>query len=366
MSSLAKKLPAVSVVVPMYNAEKYIGECLDSLLAQTLPNFEVIVVDDCSTDASPAIVESYVPKFGGRLTHFRLKKNSGGAGIPRNKGISLARGKYIYFMDSDDRIVPNALEDDCKLAQEFDIDVIYHTRYYKLSSDGTHSELAHVPKYAPGDEIVLDDDLTERVKDIARNKYWLGPWRSFSRRDFLIANEIFFPNIKPYEDLVWSHALLIYAQRLLRVPTAVYFYRDNESSMTRVSKSADASAKFYLNPIILGLKSLDDFISRHEFFHTKPQLHYALLENFFNGRFTSIFRDSSEFLPPFALYEAIKDEFGKSLGDYDVLIPVLCTALHTQQRISADKLTQFKEYQIKSRARIAELENKINQRKTRE
>lgn len=366
MSSLAKMFPAVSVVVPLYNAEEFIGECLDSLLAQTLTNFEIIVVDDCSTDASPAVVKSYVLRFGGRLRYFRLQKNSGGAGIPRNKGISFARGKYIFFMDADDRLVPEALADDCRLAQEYDADVIYHTRYYKLSGDGTQSELANVPKYSPDDEIVLDDDLTERVKDIARNKYWLGPWRSFSRRDFLIANEIFFPNIKPYEDLVWSHALLIYAERLLRVPTAVYFYRDNERSMTRINKSSDTSAKFYLNPVILGLKSLDTFISRHEFFRTKPQLHYALLENFFNGRFTSIFRDSSEFLPPFELYEAIKDEFGNSLGDCDVLIAALCTALIQQQRITAAKLTQFKEYQIQSRARIAELENEINRRKNEE
>ena len=283
--------------MPVYNAAGFIGECLDSLLAQTLTSFEVIVVDDCSTDGSAAIVNSYASRFGGRLILFRLKKNSGGAGIPRNMGIRLARGEYIRFIDAD---------------------VVYHTRYYKLSGDGTENELANVPKYRPGDEIVLDDDLTERVKDIAQNKYWLGPWRSFSCRDFLIANEIFFPNIRPYEDLVWSHALLIYAERFLRVPTAVYYYRDNESPMTRASKSADASAKFYLNPVIRGLKILDTFIDRHEFFKTKPQLHYALLENFFNGRFTSIFRDNEEFLTPAALYETIRTEFGETLGEYDV------------------------------------------------
>lgn len=360
---MAKSLPAVTAVIPMYNAEKFIAECLDSLLAQSFENFEVLVVDDCSTDSSAAIVESYVPKFGGRLKLLHTKKNSGGAGIPRNMGITFARGEYVYFMDADDRIVPNALEDDCNLAREYNADVIYHTLYYKLSSDGTKSELANVPKYKPGDEIVLDNNLTERVKDIARNKYWLGPWRSFSRRDFLIVNEIFFPNIRPYEDVVWSHAALIYAERLLRVPTAIYFYRDNENSMTRESKSSDQSVRFYLNPVILGLKSLDTFISRHEFFRTKPQLHYALLENFFNGRFTSIFRDSKEFLPPFELYETIREEFGKSLGEYDVLIAALCTALHTQQKVTASKLKQFKEYVIQSNARIAELENEIKRLK---
>ena len=58
-----KTIPAVSIIIPMYNAEKYVGECLDSILAQTFKDFEVIVVDDCSTDNSRAVVESYVPKF---------------------------------------------------------------------------------------------------------------------------------------------------------------------------------------------------------------------------------------------------------------------------------------------------------------
>ncbi len=67
-----KQIPAVSIVIPMYNAEKYIGECLDSILAQTFKDFEVIVVDDCSTDKSCAVVESFLPKFngGGGLRNF--------------------------------------------------------------------------------------------------------------------------------------------------------------------------------------------------------------------------------------------------------------------------------------------------------
>ena len=67
-----KKIPAVSIVIPMYNTEKYIGECLDSILAQTFQDFEVIVVDDCSTDNSRAVVESYLPKFneGGGVRDF--------------------------------------------------------------------------------------------------------------------------------------------------------------------------------------------------------------------------------------------------------------------------------------------------------
>ena len=73
---MKKTIPAVSIVIPMYNAEKYIGECLDSILAQTFTDYEVIVVDDCSTDNSRAVVQSYLPKFdGGGETQSHLSQN---------------------------------------------------------------------------------------------------------------------------------------------------------------------------------------------------------------------------------------------------------------------------------------------------
>lgn len=360
------KCPDISLIIPMYNAEQHITACLDSVLAQTFKNYELIIVDDCSTDNSPEIVKSYIPKFGGRLNCFRFKENTGGAGIPRNKGITIARGEYIMFMDSDDMITKTALEENLKLAREYNPDVLYRTLYYKMREDGSEKELANVPKYKPGDETVIDNDLDMRIKDLARSRYWLGPWRTFSRRDFILENEIFFPNIRPYEDLIWTHALLIYSKNFLRVPHPIYFYRDNENSMTRTKKTPAESAKFYLNPIILGLKSLDEYIRGHEFFKGKPHYHYGLLENFFNGRFTSIFREEASELKPHELYDAIKDGFSDKLGKYDVLVAALCTALHTQQELTAEKLNSFKKTVVQYNEQIAALENKLNQLKVKE
>ena len=89
------EIPAISVIIPMYNSEKYIAECLNSILVQTFQNFEVIVVDDCSTDNSVEIAKSYEEKFDGRLKIFKTKKNSNGGGyVPRNLGLNLSCGKY--------------------------------------------------------------------------------------------------------------------------------------------------------------------------------------------------------------------------------------------------------------------------------
>ena len=101
MTLLKKTIPAVSIVVPMYNSEKYIGECLDSILAQTFKDYEVVIVDDCSTDKSCDVVKSYMPKFKGQssLNLVHSDKNSGGIpSIPRNLGIRLSSGEYILFV----------------------------------------------------------------------------------------------------------------------------------------------------------------------------------------------------------------------------------------------------------------------------
>lgn len=94
----------------MYNSEKYIGECLTSLANQTFQNFDVIVVDDCSTDNSRKVVQSFSETFSGRLKLKKMSKNSGCPRLPRNTALDMARGKYIYFLDSDDLLTETAIE----------------------------------------------------------------------------------------------------------------------------------------------------------------------------------------------------------------------------------------------------------------
>ena len=90
--------PAVSVVVPLYNVEKYIGECLDSLLAQTFQDFEVVVVDDCSTDNNVKVVESYAPKFGGRLKLTRMKKIRAAQAILATRALNLLAANTFFSL----------------------------------------------------------------------------------------------------------------------------------------------------------------------------------------------------------------------------------------------------------------------------
>ena len=106
----------VSVVIPVYNAEKTLSECLGSLQAQTFRDFEVVFVDDCSTDESPVIMRRFLEESGlpGRI--IRQEKN-GGVAAARNRGLDESKGEYLCFLDADDKMAPEALSlvsDACK------------------------------------------------------------------------------------------------------------------------------------------------------------------------------------------------------------------------------------------------------------
>lgn len=112
-------MPKVSVIIPVYNVEKYLGECLDSVLRQTLKDIEIICVDDGSTDGSPKMLAEYAAKD----SRIRIiTQPNGGLSAARNAGMDAANGKYIYFLDSDDWIVPDALEQSVEICERDNLD----------------------------------------------------------------------------------------------------------------------------------------------------------------------------------------------------------------------------------------------------
>lgn len=123
----------VSVIVPTYNSEKFICQSLDSVVEQFYCDWEIIIVDDCSTDRSYEIAQQYSSKDN-RIKAIRLNQNSGAA-IARNTGIKLAQGRYIAFLDSDDIWLPNKLEIQIKFMQRNNIDFCF-SGYQKINEAG--------------------------------------------------------------------------------------------------------------------------------------------------------------------------------------------------------------------------------------
>lgn len=127
-------MPLVSIITPSFNSANYISNTIDSILSQTFTEWELLIIDDCSTDDSIEIITEWCKKDS-RINLIQLHENSGAA-VARNSGIEVARGRYIAFLDSDDKWLPNKLEKQLKFMQKNNYDFTY-TAYNKVTPDGT-------------------------------------------------------------------------------------------------------------------------------------------------------------------------------------------------------------------------------------
>jgi len=126
-------MPKVSVIVPTYNYGQYLSDCFDSLLRQTMQDFEVVLIDDASTDNTGRVVERYKKAFGQRLKYKRLKERVGRGGV-RNYGVQLATAAYLAFLDADDAYCPEKLEIQCKYLDEHPDEGAVNCLFYLANS----------------------------------------------------------------------------------------------------------------------------------------------------------------------------------------------------------------------------------------
>ena len=269
----------ISVIVPVFNAEKFLGACLESLLNQTLKDFEVIIVDDCSTDDSVSIAENFLKQFGGRLKILRTEKNSGSGSVPRNVGLKFSRGEYIFFMDNDDLLTSAALETLYGLAEKFCAEVVYMNNGF-VSDGETVKATAWSKSDSPDQPTFEPEDISARVEKFLRTNYGWAPWQKFLRRDFLLANEINFPRVKISEDVLWTFKVICLAKNFLRVPNQLYIWRSVKNSWSRAERSPQDEIKFWLDPLVNGLDDLDAFMDGIIFFTQNPRCRFEVT-NFF-------------------------------------------------------------------------------------
>mgnify|MGYP002624850469 CR=1 FL=1 len=342
--------PAVSVVIPMYNDEKYINECLDSVLAQTFQDFEVLVVDDCSTDKSCAVVENYFKNFDGRLKLYHTKENSGGGGyVPRNKGLSFARGEYIFFVDADDFIAENALEILYTSAKKYGADVIYtSTRYFY---DET-SENINLQRDKFGNELIrsgVEDKIALTVNNpnenlrqlILESGFFHTPWTKFVHREFLIDNEIVFPKIVTFGDSVWTIQVLYHAKNLLRIPNTLYYYRKNQESVTLNKLPAKEQVVHCVSAFLLFAKILKDLAVGIELFEQNPNYFQAAAINAFRNCLKRSFEERNE-LSSEEIYSVLYRELSKSRDLFESMIPFLFSFIDAEKKIHQNDLQELR------------------------
>lgn len=259
-----KENPAVSIVIPMYNVERYIAQCLESILVQTFQDFEVIVVDDCSTDNSFTLAESFIPKFGGQMTLLKLEKNTGCEGsAPRNVGLKYSRGEYVFFVDADDFLVETALEILYTAATQYSADIVYTSHYYFHSAEGKMQEVVD-KESLDNDKMILTVDDTEKLcgQLFTEKGIYHMPWTKFVTRKFLLENEIEFPIIIAGSDFIWTIQVVYYAKRFLRLPIALYFHNENADSVTRKKDIPEKKIVDTVKAFLMGAKALQDLSNK--------------------------------------------------------------------------------------------------------
>lgn len=212
-----KHYKSVSIVVPVYNVEKYLWECLDSILDQTFQDFELILVDDGSQDKSGEICDEYAE----RDTRIKvLHQENQGQAAARNHGVELSQGEWIMFVDSDDVIHPCLLEYLYKAAKESNAGMAVSERIQAVCIPDSFFD--DYP-YTFRSEIVTVEKLEEYYENDAF--YYWAPFPSLIKKE--IVKSIPFPEGRIYEDNAVACQLLYAAKRLAIVPYEMYYYRVN-------------------------------------------------------------------------------------------------------------------------------------------
>ncbi len=337
--------PAISIIIPLYNSEKFIRECIESIFVQTFQNYEVIIVDDCSTDKSREIVEKSVAEFFEnpveKIRLIELEKNSGGGGIPRNTGIKAARGKYIMFIDSDDLISPTALEELYKIAEELDADILSVKRFYMFRG----SSLKKARKISVrGVEIKNPVLVQDPIRSYSRHIFQPMPWCYFFKRDFIVQNKIEFPDFLVSEDTFFLIYSLFFAKKVYRIPNLYYYYRKYSASSTASIISPADFVRKRVIATINGTKLLEDFDEKFEVFKDKSEIKYRVISRILGIMESVLKRDMDEKISKQEFIEIVQDVYDK-VGEQKYLPIVLFCRVNELRREILTKNAEIKELQ---------------------
>ena len=208
--------PAVSIIVPAYKAEQYLNQCVDSLLAQTLSDIEILLVDDGSPDRSGEICDNYAKQDKRiRVIH----QQNQGVSVARNVGIKAASGKYLMFVDSDDWVDPDYCKEPYELAERTGADCVMFK--YVWYENGRYEQKEDYPE---GEKTKLE------AMNLMNGGVGIGPSNKLFRRELF--DEIQFPEGRRYEDIVVLPRLVQASRKIWYLNKPLHFYRGNENSST--------------------------------------------------------------------------------------------------------------------------------------
>lgn len=254
-------MPKISVVIPVYNVEKYLPQCIDSVLAQSFEDYEVILVNDGSTDGSLAIAQQY------ERAHEKVKlisQENKGLGGARNTGIQHASGEFICFIDSDDTIAPDTLATAVEAANRLNCDIAVFDIEYVDESGAVTVQTG------------LDENL--ETFDLASHRSFLfcppSACNKLFRRALFTENQILFPARVWFEDIRTVTKLYPHAAKICYIPKPFYRYLQRADSIMHSAKVARNAE------IMEALADVIDYYKEHGYYDMyRGELEFLVIEN---------------------------------------------------------------------------------------
>ena len=247
-------MPKISIIIPVYNVEKYLGECLDSCINQTLKDIEIICVDDASPDNSIKILEEYQAKDS-RIKVFRHGENKN-LGAARNTGLANATGEYVWFVDSDDYIDTKACQILYDAIKEFDVDMLCFSALRFSEQEGS-CHFFYDKYFHQGVQINKIYHPKTNWKEINFTNLNVTAWSYLTKR-FTIQNFKFREGVW-LEDNDFTLILLASVNSFCYIPYTAYFYRISQYSIMQRPMSQKRA-----EDLIKVLESLDKFVTDNE------------------------------------------------------------------------------------------------------
>ena len=218
----------VSIIVPVYQVEKYIRQCIDSILAQTFTDFELILVDDGSKDKSGQICDEYA-RMDKRVKV--IHKENGGAADTRNRGMDQAVGNYVMFVDSDDYIAPTMLECLYRNMLNENADIAACNYLYFYENDRQKDFATNVKS-----EVLTGAEIFYYRKNERNYGFWTVVWNKLMKRQTV--GKVRFRSGKYYEDEFWANEIYQMDIKIVTIQECLYYYRQHENSTMRQKKIA--------------------------------------------------------------------------------------------------------------------------------
>lgn len=219
--------PSVSIIVPVFNTENYLRRCIDSVINQTFKDWELILVDDGSTDGSALIIKEYVEKYAQIVPFFQ---ENGGQSKARNEGLKKCRGKYVFFLDSDDWLEENALSVLVDKIESDDVDIVCSVANF-VDDSGRKSLIRRFNEpYLYNDEILIDA--------LKVGQFLTSPWAKLYKAEFLKENNLYFPEGFVNEDTAHSIMCATLAKKVsfINILSVNVYERIGSTSRTNYEK----------------------------------------------------------------------------------------------------------------------------------